>query len=153
LLNSHFWNFARKSIACFILFLTFQFASAAADLQSEFNAMVQAERDFAKMSVERGRREAFLTYLSKDSIVFNPGPISGQAHAEKMPKQSSGILDWYPDFAEISISGDMGYTTGPWKYSDSSEPGSVVYGEFNSVWEKQPDGRWKNICDFRNKLS
>src|SRR5262245_38326902 len=104
--------------------------------------MVQSERDFAKASVEKGRRKAFLTYLSKDSIVFNPGPTSGQAHAEKMPEQSPGVLDWYPDYADISSSADFGYTTGPWRYSDTSEPGTVVYGEFNSIWQKQSDGHW-----------
>jgi ketosteroid isomerase-like protein len=131
-----------------ILFLTSLVAAVAVDLQREFSAMVQAERDFAKTSVEKGRRQAFLTYLSKDSIVFNPGPTSGQANAEKMPEQNFGVLDWYPDYADISSSGDFGYTTGPWRYSDTSEPGSVVYGEFNSIWQKQSDGHWKNICDF-----
>jgi ketosteroid isomerase-like protein len=148
LLNLRLQNITGKSAILLIVFFTSFFAVIAADLQSEFTAMVQAERDFAKASVEKGRREAFLTYLSKDSIVFNPGPSSGQAYAEKMPQQSTGVLDWYPEYAEISGSGEMGYTTGPWKYADKIKPDSVAYGQFNSIWQKQSDGQWKNICDF-----
>lgn len=118
----------------------------ASDLQTELNAVIQAERDFSKMSVEKGRREAFLTYLAEDSIVFLPAPSPGKSAADKMP--SHGELSWYPVYADIAVSGDIGYTTGPWKFRDETNPDNVGYGEFNSIWKKQPDGKWKNVCDF-----
>ena len=118
----------------------------ASDLQTDLNAVVQAERDFSKMSVEKGRREAFLTYLADESAVFLPAPSPGKPAAEKMTPR--GELSWYPVYADIAISGDMGYTTGPWKFRDKTNPNNVGYGEFNSIWKKQSDGKWKNVCDF-----
>lgn len=136
-----------KSLIVLLIFLTAPLnLLAASDLQTDLNAVVQAERDFSKMSVEKGRREAFLTYLAEESAVFLPAPSPGKPAAEKMTPR--GELSWYPVYADIAVSGDMGYTTGPWKFRDKTNQNNVGYGEFNSIWKKQPDGKWKNVCDF-----
>jgi ketosteroid isomerase-like protein len=135
-----------KTLVFLFLVLFVSIFVFASNLQSDLDAVVQAERDFAKLSVEKGRREAFLTFLAEDSVVFTPAPTPGKAAAEKM--SAAGQLSWYPIYADIANSGDMGYTTGPWKFRDPQKPDNAGYGEFNSVWKKQPDGNWKNVCDF-----
>lgn len=113
--------------------------------------LIQAEREFSKRSEARGIREAFLTYLAPDSIVFHPRPVSGREVYEKVPTDSPILLTWEPAYAEVSSTGDLGYTTGPYELRDKSHPGKPGrYGHYVSVWERQPDGLWKVVLDIGN---
>ena len=79
-----------------------------------------------------------------------------QAKAEKAQnkikafyeKQPSGVdLQWSPEFADVS--GNLGYTYGPFTFSLKDSTGKVneVKGIFHTVWKKQKDGRWKFVWD------
>ena len=58
-------------------------------------------------------------------------------------------LYWEPIAGDISLAGDMGYTTGPYSLSDNGpEKVPPRYGFFFSVWKKQDDGCWKVVVDF-----
>jgi ketosteroid isomerase-like protein len=111
----------------------------------ELRSLVEAERAFARMSVEKGMQVAFLANLAPDAIVFRPGPVPAVTWFEEHP-QTSGALEWAPDFAAIAGSGDLGYTSGPWSYRDqpANEP---VTGHFVSVWRRGDDGVWKVVLD------
>lgn len=79
-----------------------------------------AEKAFARESVEKGMRTAFLDALSDDGVVFDPG--SGTQNGKEVwqaKKDSAAILDWQPILAVVATSGDLGYTTGPWNYRKS----------------------------------
>jgi ketosteroid isomerase-like protein len=131
------------------IWIVFSSLVAASDLETELKSMVQSERDFARTSVEKGMRHAFIAYLAEDSVVFNPDyPVPGKQWAEKIPQPGNGVLNWHPVYADIAASGDLGYTTGPWDFKSNAQPQEISYGEFNSIWRKQPDGSWKNVCDF-----
>jgi ketosteroid isomerase-like protein len=49
--------------------------------------------------------------------------------------------------AEASISGDMGYTFGNWKFTKKDR---VMYGNYSTIWKKQVNGSWKFVCDGGN---
>src|SRR5438445_12643638 len=85
------------------------------DLNHELAMLVESERDFAKTSVAKGTREAFLAYLADDAILFRPHPVPGKKWMQDHPAPP-GLLTWEPIFADISRSGDLGYTTGPWEF-------------------------------------
>jgi len=116
---------------------------AAADL----NSLVKADLSFSNLSEGRGSREAFLAFLAEDSVVFRPKPIPGKkAYAEGV--DSPGRLSWKPAFADISISGDLGYTTGPYEFRKSKEDKKPVScGDYVSLWGLQADGTWKVLLD------
>src|SRR5215813_12698567 len=49
-------------------------------------AMAQTERAFARLSVEKGVREAFTTYFADDGVNFQPHPVNTK---EAFAKQSA----------------------------------------------------------------
>src|SRR5689334_4354710 len=94
-------------------------------------SLAAAEKAFARESVEKGVRIAFLNALSNDGVVFDPGP--GAQNGKKVweaKKDSAGVLDWQPVLAVVASSGDLGYTTGPWNYRKSPNEKPGAFGEF-----------------------
>jgi ketosteroid isomerase-like protein len=123
-------------------------AAQAIDRQAALDAMVAAEHAFAKTSAEKGFRDAFLDFLAADSILFRPDPVSGKDWMRSRPV-SPALLSWYPILAEISLAGDLGYTTGPWEFraKGKDDPEVAAYGYFVTLWRKQADGTWKALID------
>ena len=115
------------------------------NLQADLDAMVAAERAFSKLSVEKGFKESFLTYIAEDGIMFLPMPVKGKERVAARPNPPIELV-WWPSHAEIARSGEMGWTTGPWerKAQGSAE---VAHGHFVTVWKKQPDGQWRWLID------
>ncbi len=111
-------------------------------------SLVEAERAFARTSEEKGIREAFLTWLAPDSVVFRPGPVAGRPVYEKTDPANPTLLTWGPEFADIAASGEVGYTTGPYEVRPrrSAEPSG--FGHYISIWKTQPDGSWKVFLDI-----
>ncbi len=110
------------------------------------SAVVDAERAFAKMARTSSMRDAFLTFLADDAVVFRPQPVNGKDHYQAS-SPSPALLSWEPEIAEISAAGDMGYTSGPWSYRPTRDDEPVAYGHYASIWKKQPDGAWKVVID------
>jgi ketosteroid isomerase-like protein len=118
---------------------------------SALMSLVETERAFAKMSVERDVREAFLKFFADDGINFQPHPTKTREVFLKRPPPAgrpTGVLNWAPVYADVAQAGDLGYTTGPFTFvSNSSPPGPTRYGFYFSIWKKQSDGSWKVALD------
>jgi ketosteroid isomerase-like protein len=115
---------------------------------SDLDALVNTERAFARAAAERGTRDAFLAFLADDGIVFAPGPVNGKKSWEARPKRP-GLLSWEPIYADISAAGDMGYDTGPWEFRPKgADDKPAAFGQFMTVWKKQPDGTFKFAIDL-----
>jgi len=63
-----------------------------------------------------------------------------------------GDLTWQVDKAGVSKSGDLGYTSGRYKFSfkDPSGKPATDNGKYLTVWKKQADGSWKVLFDMFN---
>ena len=106
--------------------------------QSALHDMVKTEQAFSKMAEEKNTRDAFLAFIADDGLLFRPGA------SDKNP-----LLAWQPAFAGMSVSGDLGFTTGPWEFkADRSDQTPSGYGDFVTVWKKQADGTWKFVVDL-----
>ncbi len=114
----------------------------------EIAALIEAERSFSATAAAEGTRTAFLDYLADDAIIFRPHPVNAvEWYTENT--DVSGFLSWTPEYAEISASGDMGYTTGPWEFrSDPGEETADSYGHYVSVWRGRGEGPWRVIADI-----
>lgn len=135
-------------IAAAALFLGLAADTAGQRGDRRLQGLIDAERAFSAMSEEKGVREAFLTYLADDSIVFRPKPVPGKAAYENMPTASSAVLTWNPEYAEISCAGDLGFTTGPYQARDrATRDRPPRFGHYVSVWERQANGEWKVSLD------
>jgi ketosteroid isomerase-like protein len=110
-------------------------------------SLVTAEYAFAASSARLGTRDAFLTHLAEDSVLFRPRPVPGKAWLMSQPARP-GLLTWYPAFATLALAGDLGCTTGPWTFRPSKpDDDPIAHGYFVSLWRTQADGEWKVELD------
>jgi ketosteroid isomerase-like protein len=128
--------------------MTFGTAGLAApvDRQAALDAVVASEHAFARAAAEKGINEAFLAYLADDSILFRPGPVPGKEW-QKAQRAGSGLLSWYPVTADVSLAGDLGYTTGPWEFRPSPDAKEAFHGFYVTLWRRQADGSLKAEFD------
>ncbi len=125
-----------------------------AQAQTPLEEMVKTEQAFSKMAEEKNTRDAFLAFIADDGLLFRPGAVNGKKWLLDHPGQppppgKKPLLAWQPNFAGMSASGDMGFTTGPWESKpDIKDPKPSGYGHFVTVWKKQPDGTWKFVVDL-----
>jgi ketosteroid isomerase-like protein len=126
--------------------------SVTAQAQSALQDMVKTEQAFSKMAEEQNTRDAFLEFIADDGLLFRPGAVNGKKWMQEHPAPASDknpLLAWQPAFAGMSVSGDMGFTTGPWEFkADRSDEKPSGYGHFVTVWKKQADGTWKFVVDL-----
>ena len=109
--------------------------------------VIAAERAFAARAGVIGIAPSFLEYMTDDAIVFSPDPrlaraVYGGRPAPKLPKDGGTLLNWWPNFAGLARSGDLGFTTGPATVNGKA-PGVFYF----TVWARQPDGGWKWVYD------
>jgi len=129
-----------------IFFITFTIAQPFSPLVQE---VIDAENGFASLSKTQNTRDAFVTNLADDGIVFEKSnPVLGKEVWSKRAADNS-LLFWWPVSSDISASGDFGYNTGPYEWSaDRSGARPKAYGYFSSVWKKGDEGNWKVAIDM-----
>jgi ketosteroid isomerase-like protein len=133
-----------KPIRPALLLFAALFAGAA--VAGDFEDMVAAERAFAADASARNTRDAFLAAYSEDGIAFAPGPRNAQRVWEKR-SANKNKLEWTPEVAEIASSGELGYTSGPWRFTAEGDDKPSAFGHFFTVWRKDEDGKWKVLVD------
>lgn len=125
-------------------------------IRTELLRLANAERAFAKMSVEKGVREAFYNNFAEDGVNFQPHPTNTREAYRKTPAPATPppvTLNWAPIYGDISQAGDLGYTTGPYTVEDHSPAKRPTrHGMYSSVWKKQADGNWKVVLDLGIQL-
>jgi ketosteroid isomerase-like protein len=119
----------------------------------------QLEADFMKAAVERGA-EGYMSYYAEDAVEVPNGAdaIHGKANIAKTMgflNDKNNQLTWTPLDAGISISGDLGWTSGTYEFRSKDKDGKVKVeqGKYTSIWKKQPDGNWKVVLDMGNASS
>jgi ketosteroid isomerase-like protein len=115
--------------------------------------LFKLEADFAADVAKHGH-DAFLTWFAEDGVeVVDGGGFNTKDAMSKQPPWPEGTsLTWTPVKADMSVSGDLGYTYGNYVYTAKDKDGKVVvnYGKYTSIWKKQKDGQWKVIVDVGN---
>jgi ketosteroid isomerase-like protein len=138
-----------KSILSICLLATCLSVKAQNFKNKNLQSMVDAEKAFAQMAKDQNRKDAFLFYLTDDAITAGPNGLQkGKEHIKKQEIRPN-LLSWEIAFTDIAASGDFGYNTGPWEFRrNKTDEKAIAFGEFNSIWKKQPDGQWKNVLDI-----
>lgn len=132
-----------KSAALFCLILGLLARTAAGGPDE----LVAAERSFAAAVVASGAKRAFLAYLTEDGLLLRPRPVQGTEFYQSAA-EDPGLLEWAPAYARIARGGDLGFTTGPWRYSPSrTNPAAVAAtGQYLTVWRRTEAG-WRVALD------
>ncbi len=130
--------------------------TVSASPKATADTLKHLEVEFMKAALAKGS-EGYMAYYADDSVeVPNNGPlIPGKANIAK----GMGFLDdknnqllWTPVGADISSSGDLGYTYGTYEFHSKDKDGKAVveYGKYTSIWKLQKDGNWKVVLDMGN---
>jgi len=119
-------------------------------ISPELQALVDTERAFARTATVKGLRDSFLDYFADDSIALVPAPESATARLRAQPSQPFSALEitWEPRLGDVAGSNDIGWLTGPSTIVDhTAAPPAPRFGNYLSVWRRQPDGRWRVYID------
>jgi ketosteroid isomerase-like protein len=140
------------AITLLLFFLAIPVLTQEKDLPAAQAELVNAERAFAKLAVERGVRESFIAYFADDGIGFAPHPHKVKERFSSSPAPASRpplTLNWAPVYGDIAQAGDLGWNTGPTLIEDTGpEKKPARHGMFFSVWKKQGDGSWRVALDL-----
>ena len=141
------------SFLFFCLFVSVSFAQIKVDNEKE--AIKKADIEFSDLSVKEGFHKAFLAYVADDGVLLRPNsyPFEGRKAIEALYSKSSDssyILTWKPLFADVSSSGDMGYTYGTWELKTKTGNDKPSYGTYTTFWKKNKNGKWKFVLDTGN---
>jgi len=121
--------------------------SVAAQNGGERRAEVfAAERAFARSMADRDFA-AFGRYVADDSVFFSGstalrGRDAVLAAWKPFFEGAAAPFSWEPDQVEVLASGELALSTGLVK-----NPGGAVTARFNSIWQRQADGRWLVVFD------
>ena len=129
---------------------------AEASSKATAETLKQLEGEFMNVALEKGSR-GYMSYYADDAVEVPNGHaiIPGKANIAA----TMGFLDdknnrltWTPEGADISTSGDLGYTYGTYEFHSKDKDGrpTVDYGNYTSIWKKQKDGSWKVVLDMGN---
>lgn len=109
-----------------------------------------------KSAAEQGSA-GYMSYYAEDAVELPNGAdalVGKEAIAKTMGflDQKDNHLRWTPSYAEMSDSGDLGYTYGTYVFSSKGKNGKVVedHGKYATIWKKQKDGTWKVVLDMGN---
>ncbi len=130
-------------IAIFIGMLSLA-APANATSSDAATALIAAERAFAADAGRIGITAAFRAHVAPDGILIRPDPGPALFVLAKDADAPGQRLEWWPAIAAIARSGDLGFTTGPYRLSQG---GKVMSGHFLTIWERSGDNRWRWYLD------
>jgi ketosteroid isomerase-like protein len=130
--------------------------TVSASPQATADTLKQLEAEFMKAAADKGSA-GYMSYYADAAVELPNGHavIAGKTNIAA----TMGFLDdknnrltWAPQGADISASGDLGYTYGTWEFHSKDKDGkpAVDYGNYASIWKKQKDGSWKVVLDMGN---
>lgn len=123
---------------------------------ADSTALMQADRDFAVATAQRGPA-GWVSFFAEDgAMVGGAGEIAGHDAILRAVTPNftnpDRRLAWHPVRADVARSRDLGYTVGEFQVLVRSSSGNVdsaaAHGRYLTVWRKQADGSWKVTADI-----
>jgi ketosteroid isomerase-like protein len=135
-----------RRLALTALLLATAAAVAQSSIETRRAEVFAAERAFARSMADRDFA-AFSRHVAEDSVFFSGStPLRGRAAVlagwQALFEGPTAPFSWEPDQVEVLESGELALSTGLVK-----NPDGVVTARFNSIWQRQPDGRWLVVFD------
>ena len=129
----------------------------AGDMDAQAKILAKLDDDWSDAAVKKDI-DKLASYYAVDAIAYPPNEPAaiGRAAAKKawaeMLADPSLTISWKTLHAEVSASGEIGYTAGTYVLSAKGPDGKPVNdkGKYLCVWKKEKDGKWKAIHDMWN---
>lgn len=117
--------------------------ASQADLRAQVMA---AESAFAKTMADRDLN-AFASFIADEAVFFAGNtPLRGRNKVTgdwaKFFQGPQAPFSWEPDLVEVLDSGMLALSSGPVR-----DPSGKVVARFNSIWRREPSGRWLVVFD------
>ncbi len=106
----------------------------------------RAETAFAKTMVDRDHA-AFISFLAEEAIFIGTKRVLRGAKEVAAGWKSfydgpQAPFSWEPDQIQVLDSGTLALSSGPVRDASGKR-----IGTFNSIWRREPDGKWKIVID------
>lgn len=126
-----------------VIALSMLSGTAALAQTPDVGPVVAAERAFAADAPALGIAGSFNKWSTPDAILIGRGQAQpvGVAYPDRPRPADEPLLEWWPNFAGVAQSGEMGFTTG------GVQVGGRRTGHYFTVWMRQPDGAWRWVYD------
>jgi len=115
--------------------------------------LMQADVTWANAATNK-EMDQFYASILKDVVLLAPNaPIAEGPESFGMLFELPAVaLMWQPVSANVSGSGDLGYTFGTYELSFDGPGGVRIVdkGKYMTVWKKGADGSWKVAADMFN---
>lgn len=127
-----------------------QLSAPAGWAGTDIAVLLEAERNFSRLSETRGMQQAFALTAAKDVRFYRHGqlPVTGRAAALEALEPLAGKWTWQPQGGRIARSGDLGFTYG---ISTRMAEEGDERGAYLRVWQRNADG-WQVILSRDNPL-
>jgi len=122
-------------------------------------SIVRAEREFMD-DVARRRLEGWVDHFADSAATFPPGKLVNVGRAPIRKGMAATFADssvhvtWYPVFATVAASGDLGYTWGYYRWTsrdDKGTPAPPIEGKYLTIWRRDRSGKWEVMVDTGNQ--
>ena len=124
-----------------------------ADATSAESILMQADVTWASAATNK-EMDQFYASIWEDAVLLAPNaPIAEGPESFGMLFELPAVaLKWQPVSANVSGSGDLGYTFGKYELSFDGPGGVRIVdnGKYMTVWKKGTDGSWKVAADMFN---
>jgi ketosteroid isomerase-like protein len=121
-------------------------------------SIVRAEREFMD-DVARRRLEGWVDHFADSAATFPPGKLANVGRAPIRKGMAATFADssvhvaWYPVYASVAASGDLGYTWGYYRWTSRDDKGmpAAADGKYLTIWRRDSSGTWKVVVDTGNQ--
>ncbi len=119
--------------------------------------LINVDKSWSEHSLQKGYHKSRIDFADNAATDLLEGemPLHGineiKEYAASHP-DSTFTLIWKPLRCEVAASGELGYTFGGWTMKTKSKTGkdTLLFGDYMTVWKRQPNGSWKYIVDGGN---
>ena len=112
--------------------------------------VMQADRDFAAMSVAQNAKVAFESFAAPTAVAVGGPDYGPEAIGRAFGDGTGFVLSWGPVAGGISGSGDLGYTIGYAKtqlLNPDGSPAGASFSKYLTIWQRQPNGQFLYVAD------
>jgi ketosteroid isomerase-like protein len=109
------------------------------------------------LSASEHGSQGYMSHYAEDAVELPNG--AAMLLGKEAISKTMGFLDvkdnhltWTPVGADMSASGDLGYTYGTYEFRSKDKAGkpTIEHGKYTTIWKKQKDGSWKVVLDMGN---
>jgi ketosteroid isomerase-like protein len=127
--------------------------------ESAEDGLMRLDRQWA-VAASSDDLQAVFSFWSEDAEIYSPGrpPAIGIEEIRKFVEMRRALpgsmISWEPKVAEVSASGDLGYTRGTYEMTvpDAKGGPATVKGTYVSLWRREKSTMWKCFLEIHSPL-